>query len=335
MVAAILLALLFWLGRSGGENGHSKIVKKSNALVQSNVSGRLPANRVSPADTWMQKLSLNPIRDPEKERRRIPPPRMPLTSIETELRDLAANGNVAAACRLSYEYLRCQRLPTIQPFMEMLQKKADEDSAQLSESFKQAIKDRRTAYIKKLQDSIQEDQPICEGFKNNGSLDHDARNYTLLAARLGQPESMLKAAIGMHDIGLFSANPANEVALAEYQADAPGFLAGAIEAGLPNAYFFAINASLRDSWGVTLLPKDPVMSMAYTFALEQVTARESCDKTGVPNVTCFVDRRLATTEEVLLARARAPDIARRIKVGSWNYSDSVFQSDDARHCQPK
>ncbi len=190
----------------------------------------------------------------EKKSRPVPLLNLPLQQIFVELKDLSHSGNSAAACRLSYELSRCENFVRNQKKLEIgLSFMA---GGKLLNSQQEKVK-------RNVEEAIAKDVPVCSGFLS-GQNDK-ASDYLLLAARLGHPESMIEY-VARGSPGLYE-SPPNAAELEIYQANVPAMLAAALATGIPEAFIFASSASVKDYYGVQLLPRDPIMSVAYQLAI--------------------------------------------------------------------
>lgn len=300
--------------------GSTSVVQKTTTIKA------ISSERSSRSDSLARSSPLllqTSLRNTEKASSAIPSSKLPLSSVYAELKELAANGNADAACRISYELSRCEQYS--QNLLRLSAMKGFSKSSSLSE--------KQIAQMANVQAAIDRDGVICQGFVPNPT--DSAFQYLLLAAELGKPESMLHFSVGGNERDLSERSP-NSVSYLTYQQNAQAMFMRALSAGLPEAYAFAIPASTMDFSGVQLLPRDNVQALAYTYALAEVADVESREYYLGVAAKDLISRLNLSENEIESARSKAKILSANIKLKRnkpWSAGQKLNPTlDDAAHC---
>ena len=199
----------------------------------------------------------------EKRARPLPAREMPLHDIMAELADLAANGNVRAACRLAAEMSRCRDIPKLR--VQAAELRAE--GARMAEG--SAELRRNVAWQRDVTDLADAAARACAGI--SAADTKDAWRYLLAAAEGGHTPSMTRfVAAPPLDASNFMLDMEGWQA---YWKSAPRLLEAAVGRGDPRAlYLYAVGLrgwSLTPGGGLNL-PRDPERSAGAQLALIEI-----------------------------------------------------------------
>lgn len=203
----------------------------------------------------------------------LPPPGTPVATLADALKPLADAGDSRAACRLAVELLRCRRL---QQHNELLTPDTEPADVRLARAGHPELADRLAEMaIRKIQ--FQQD---CNTL--DPTLLEQAPHYLAMAAHAGEPEAMLRYAIGEHHgmLGLgFTADPDFE----RWRQASPAMLLRAARAGRTEAVHLLHVAYGSDTTPFAgLVDDDPVQAYVWGIVRSKlsggpVKAPESLD----------------------------------------------------------
>lgn len=190
----------------------------------------------------------------------LPPPGTPIAQIVDTLKTQADGGDSRAACRLAMELLRCQQLEQA----KSMQWEGGPPDMQLEKRGNLEMADRYAEMqIRTIQLTKQ-----CAVL--DPALVAQASAYLASAARAGEPEAMLRYALGTHHGvgGLdFLADPDFD----RWRRDAPGMLLRAAQAGRMDAVHALGYAYRSDAAPYAgLVPDDPVQAHAWDLVLSRL-----------------------------------------------------------------
>lgn len=194
----------------------------------------------------------------------LPPWDMPLGELVATLRPRADAGDPRAACRLAAELLRCARNDTA---IEVHRRYSSFGSETYDKAGKLDIANRMDEQlVRRLELQIQCRAVPAEVLARGG-------DYLAQAARAGEPEAMIRYAIGEQwelNFDDVLANPGFDA----WRRDAPAMLHRAVVAGAPEAVFLLYAAYSDDFSPYTgLVDDDRVQAQAYRMLFLRLQGR--------------------------------------------------------------
>jgi hypothetical protein len=195
-----------------------------------------------------------------------------LKFIYRDLKELAAQGDAHAACRLAVELSRCANA-------KELARKASETEMEAQQFDPSSPRGQLAAQMApRLRTISSQTNEVCQGFSPDPG--DQAWRYQLQAAQAGDVPSMLGFVSGIHS-GLDPKNPlATPEAWDAYRQYAPQLIGQAVETGTPGAYQLAATLSRFPLFGMQVLPQDPVRAAAYYMALQSAATPEYAQVMG-------------------------------------------------------
>lgn len=194
----------------------------------------------------------------------LPPSDMPLPALVALLQPRADAGDSLAACRLGVELLRCDANDYAVTFHERnAATVVRENEAAGKLALANLIEEK---HLRQLELQIQCRQ-LSKAIRAGGA------DYLIQAARAGEPEALLRYAMGEH----WGINQDDFLADGRFDAwrrDTPGMLQRALEAGDPRAAYLLMSAYSDDFSPFSgLVANDPVRGSAFLILHRRLTNR--------------------------------------------------------------
>jgi hypothetical protein len=262
---ALAAGIWFYYGARSEANLKTARVQSNSVESESHFGPATVVNPRAPHEqAVIRQLRLAPTRDEFKASRPLPPLKLPLRDIYSELQDLAQNGNAFASCRLGYELARCRDLPEKTRRMQeyKTQLAALREDSDVRQPIQWAL-DRVSA----AQEAAAK---VCEGFPPAETA--NAWRYQFAAAQAGHIESMTRFAA---PTTLDSANFLSDIeGWLSYKYYALPMVQQAAVQGDPRAilqlgFFYLLPIS-----GIEHVPRDPAMTVALWSTLTPLASPE-------------------------------------------------------------
>jgi hypothetical protein len=253
MLAAGTLLLSWW--RSGTAPPSAQVTPIAASPGQGEVAATPRSNGHPPART-----------NPPPSSAALPPGDTPLPALIAQLQPRADAGDSLAACRLGVELLRCDANDYAVAFHQrhssgFVREKDAKGQLALANQVEEQ-------HLRELELQIQCRQ-LPQDMRSRGS------DYLVQAARAGEPEAMIRYAVGEH----WGLNLDDFLADGHFDAwrrEAPGMLQRAMEAGDPRAPVMLMSAFLDDlSPHTGLVADDPVRGLAFQMLHLRLAGRPS------------------------------------------------------------
>lgn len=255
----------------------------------------------------------------------LPPLNAPLVQSYEALRAGAAAGSVQAACRLAFELHRCSRV-------HIFRSGASNLEAQLGAlSPSDPRTERQRTLLNRAKQMAADADAACEGFKP-GSPD-EAWQLAYSAAMSGHRASLARFVI--EKTGLETMNPAGTAeGWVAYKNAAPLLLQRGIDLGMPNMLSFAASAHLMRPNQQSIVPYDPVKSLAYNYALLSV-ANDAYRSQVIANIEYTIRDAKVSDTEVAKAKSDSESLIttmRKSGVQAVDLSRGLIPNNDGSHC---
>lgn len=184
----------------------------------------------------------------------LPPANVPLEHKLERLQSRADAGNRKAACRLGMELLTCEFAARWQETVEFNSRAGFHKAAQ---EFDPVLADGMDKMQLRHLETLMSCRAVPESLRSAGA------HYLTQAARAGEPEAMLRYALGEH----WQSTGRGIYVGAEFDAwrrDAPGMMWRALEAGVPEAAIH-LQFAHRPGFGIigALTDEDPLKAHAF------------------------------------------------------------------------
>ena len=238
----------------------------------------------------------------------LPPLDAPLSAVLTDLRDRAASGERAAACRLALEVAECRTALTMRP--SAMENMLAERAASLEESQRAALTDRVIETIAERR----EFRERCDGISTD--LVRELPRFYLRAAQLGDRNAALRFLTAE---GVTPADFVTDPSLVQlYQGSSWPVFVSLLEAGDRRAALLLLNATAPD----TASPLSAVLPQEWR---DPAVAQELAVLLGVAPPVPGADR----TPE---ASQRARTLAERYFSGTAGASGRILERPDRGAC---
>jgi hypothetical protein len=242
-----------------------------------------------------------------------------------ELVARAAAGDAYAACRLGSDLARCQHY---QRFMLEIGGLEEHLRTSNVSSAEQGKMKARLALLRRFSDPS---TGLCEGLQEEQLT--RAWEYALMAANAGHLSSMMRFAGFQTGIGEGAQYAEGVIAWRE---NSPRFLEYGVAKGDVRAYDLASRFHFRKNSGVWVLPQDPVMALAYRYALRDHPNTWAQQNEGLINTITGE----LTPQEVTEAREHAVELRRRLNMSPPDGDVrpdgkmDIMRDGDSAYCAP-
>ena len=322
-IAALVLLALFlggwtWLAESDRHAGLQRAKAAEAVAARSSIAGTVADRTVFRGADAQRAASWSPNRPI----RALPPLGSPLREVLASLKDQAAEGDAAAACRIAFELDRCAKLP-------MLRNSPSFWEQGLSRVFGRARADVEW-HVQNARRMLSEAESACEGLPPEELA--WTFDYAMSAALAGNRQARWMM-VGV-PAGLDPSRPERTLeAWAVWRQNIRGIIEAGIAAGDPRIMRIAANAYTRPEWGFRIFPEDPVRAVAMQFAIARA-ATPSYRATEENNGMSIARMAGLSPDQIEEARRIAATLStKQAPEGGVEWSRGMSPSADGTDCE--
>ena len=235
------------------------------AEAAGNATAAAPASRPSriaePNPVSLAASREAPRATPNKPLRPLPPPGAPLRTVLASLKQQAAEGDAAAACRIAFELERCAKLPRLRNLPGFWAQGLDRKTGKPRDDARWQVESAR----RRLADA----ESACEGLPADELA--WTFDYALASAIAGNREA--RWMLSSWPVGLDVQRPERTLeGWARWREHIAAILVAGVAAGDPRIMRMASRAYTEVTWGYRIFPEDPVRAVALQFAIDRAAS---------------------------------------------------------------